>query len=143
MQSPDSSVYANIRLDGLRIVIVDDEADARRVVGRILQDAGAVVAPAGSVNEALQAIEKIRPHVLISDIAMPDRDGYDLIREVRAKGHTAQSLPSVALTAFAAKGLRPKCSFGGISKCMWRNRLTRTTFSRSSVAWRAVPEILA
>jgi PAS domain S-box-containing protein len=104
MESPDGSAYANIRLDGLRIVVVDDEADARRVVCRVLQDAGAVVASVGSVTEALQAIEKIQPHVLISDIAMPDQDGYDLIREVRAKGHTAQSLPGVALTAFAAKG---------------------------------------
>jgi PAS domain S-box-containing protein len=101
------------RLDGLRIVVVDDEPDARRVVGRVLQDAGAIVTAAASVPEALRTIEKVHPHVLVSDIAMPDEDGYDLIRQVRAKGITAQQLPAVALTAFAAKGYARSALFAG------------------------------
>jgi CheY-like chemotaxis protein/two-component sensor histidine kinase len=91
------------RLDGLRIVIVDDEADARRVVSRILSDAGAIVMSAANVPEALRGIESLQPHVLVSDIAMPDEDGYDLIHQVRNQGITAQQLPAIALTAFAAK----------------------------------------
>ena len=93
----------SVRLDGLRIVIVDDEVDARRVVARVLQGAGATVTAADSVSEALRAVEEVQPHLLVSDIAMPDEDGYDLIRKVRAKGHGVQSLPAVALTAYAAK----------------------------------------
>jgi CheY-like chemotaxis protein/two-component sensor histidine kinase len=98
------SEWASVRLDGLRIVVVDDEADARRLVSKVLEEAGAIVTAVGTVADALRAVEKVRPHVLVSDIAMPDEDGYDLIRGVRANGHSVQSLPAVALTAFAAKG---------------------------------------
>jgi CheY-like chemotaxis protein len=93
-----------VRLDGLRVVVVDDEADARRVLGRVLTESGALVTVAASVREALDMVQKVRPHLVISDIAMPGEDGYDLIRQLRAAGHTAQSLPAVALTAFAEKG---------------------------------------
>jgi PAS domain S-box-containing protein len=101
--SDTGDALASVRLDGLRLVVVDDEPDARRLLSKVLTDAGAVVTAAATVLEALQAIEKVRPHVLISDIAMPDQDGYDLIRQVRGKGHTAQLLPAIALTAFADK----------------------------------------
>jgi PAS domain S-box-containing protein len=93
-----------VRLDGLRVLVVDDEPDARRVLTRVLQDAGAIVAAAGSVAEAKRLLDAIQPNVLVSDLGMPDEDGYDLIRDVRAKGHTAASLPAVALTAFAGPG---------------------------------------
>jgi PAS domain S-box-containing protein len=93
-----------VRLDGVRIVVVDDEADARRLLTRVLGEAGASVTAAGSAAEAIRAVESLRPHVLVSDIAMPEADGYDLIREVRGKGHSVQTLPAVALTAFAGKG---------------------------------------
>jgi PAS domain S-box-containing protein len=99
-----ATVEQQVQLHGLRIVVVDDEPDALRVVGRLLADAGATVTTAGNVPDALRAIEKVRPHVLVSDLAMPDEDGYDLIRQVRANGLAAQQLPAVALTAFAHKG---------------------------------------
>jgi len=94
-------------------VVVDDEPDARRVVSKVLSDAGAAVTAAGSAKEARQAIEKIQPHLLISDIAMPDEDGYDLIGQVRAAGHTAQTLPAIALTAFAHKADARKAQLAG------------------------------
>ena len=103
----------SVRLDDLRIVVVDDEPDARRVVSKVLSDAGAAVTAAGSAKEARQAIEKIQPHLLISDIAMPDEDGYDLIGQVRAAGHTAQTLPAIALTAFAHKADARKAQLAG------------------------------
>jgi CheY-like chemotaxis protein len=92
-----------VRLDGLRILAVDDEADARRILTKVLSDAGATVTAMPNVSEALAALDKIHPHLLISDLAMPGEDGYDLIRKVRAMGISAQSLPAMALTAFAHK----------------------------------------
>src|SRR5262249_18368258 len=66
---------APVRLDGLRVVVVDDEADARRLLSKVLGEAGAMVTAVGTVADALQAVEVNRPHVLLSDIAMPDEDG--------------------------------------------------------------------
>jgi len=93
-----------IRLDGVRLLIVDDEDDARRLIAKVLRDAGAIVTVASSVREALAALAKEVPQVLISDVAMPEQDGFDLIREVRRLGHSVQQLPAVALTAFTMKG---------------------------------------
>jgi CheY-like chemotaxis protein len=92
-----------IRLDGLRVLMVDDEADARRLLGKVLGEAGGVVTAVGSVAEAMLAVKTANPHVLLSDIAMPEEDGYDLIRKLRKAGRSAKELPAVALTAFAHK----------------------------------------
>jgi PAS domain S-box-containing protein len=96
-----------VRLDGLRVLVVDDEADARRLLVKVLEGVGANVTAAGSVAEALEALAK-KPstrgvEVLVSDLGMPDKDGYDLIREVRRRGFHAKDLPAVALTAFVHK----------------------------------------
>lgn len=91
------------RLDGLRILVVDDEADARDLLVKVLKDAGAVTSAAASVVEALQIIETVQPQILLSDIAMPIQDGYDLIRQIRKSGRLARDLPAIALTAFAHK----------------------------------------
>ncbi|HXR98853.1 MAG TPA: PAS domain S-box protein [Terriglobales bacterium] len=91
-----------IRLDGLTILVVDDEPDARRLVERVLSDAGATVTTAAAVQEVLPALARNRPQLLISDIGMPDEDGYDLIRQVRARVD-ARELPAIALTAFVGK----------------------------------------
>jgi signal transduction histidine kinase/ActR/RegA family two-component response regulator len=103
----------DVRLDGLRVLVVDDEADARRVLSKVLDEAGADVTSAGSVKEALLALTAKDPHVLLSDIAMPDQDGYDLIRQVRNLGHLAKDLPAVALTAFAHKDDRLRVLLAG------------------------------
>jgi CheY-like chemotaxis protein len=102
-----------IRLDGSRILVVDDEADALRLVGKVLADAGASVTMTASAREAMAAMEKELPHVLVSDLGMPDEDGFDLIRWVRDMGHTAEQLPALALTAFANKGLEQRALRGG------------------------------
>jgi len=104
---------ADLHLDGLRVAIVDDEADARRLLGKVLGDAGAVVSTASSVAEAMDMMDAARPEVLISDIAMPDEDGYDLIRRVRGSGRGAKILPAVALTAFAHKEDRRRVLMAG------------------------------
>jgi len=92
-----------VRLDGLRVLVVDDEADARRLLIKTLSEAGAVVTAACSTNEALEAISVEVPEVLVSDLGMPDQDGYDLIRRIRGRGIKPKDLPAVALTAFVAK----------------------------------------
>ena len=68
----------------MRVLVVDDEADARRVLVMVLERVGAVVTTAGSVPAAIEALAKARPDVLVSDLGMPDQDGFDLIRHVRA-----------------------------------------------------------
>jgi signal transduction histidine kinase len=103
---PDSvSILARppVRLDGVHVLVVDDEADARRILVMVLERAGAIVVTAGSVPAAIEALAKARPDVLISDLGMPDHDGFDLIRQLRENGHNAKELPAVALTAFVQK----------------------------------------
>jgi len=91
------------RLDGLRVLVVDDHDDARELIRTVLDQCGADVAVAGSADEALQALERRRVDVLISDLAMPGADGFELIRRVRAReqGAGGATLPAVALTAYA------------------------------------------
>jgi CheY-like chemotaxis protein len=97
-QSPPAT-----RLDGLRVLLVDDDPDGRYFISKVLTDTGASVIPVGSVREAMTALETASPQLLVSDLGMPEEDGFDLIRRVRHAGHTPESLPAVALTAFANK----------------------------------------
>ncbi len=95
--------FLPVRLDGLRVLVVDDEADARHLLVKVLTNVGAVVTAAGGAAEALELIPTFQPEVLVSDLGMPIMDGFDLIRRVRASGHHARDLPAVALTAFVQK----------------------------------------
>ncbi len=89
-------------LAGLRVLAVDDEPDARYLVKRILEQCDAVVTGAASVAEALAAFTAGRFDVVVSDIGMPDQDGFDLIRQIRALPADAGGrTPAVALTALA------------------------------------------
>ena len=89
-------------LSGVHVLVVDDEPDARDLIKRILSDCNASVATAGSASAALAAFRETRPDVLVSDLGMPDVDGFELLARVRALGHAAGGdLPAVALTAFA------------------------------------------
>jgi signal transduction histidine kinase/CheY-like chemotaxis protein len=90
------------RLDGLKVLVVDDEADTRELLKAGIGQCGALVETAASAREALEAIEKNRPQILISDIGMPDEDGYELIRKVRAlPAERGGEMPAIALTAYA------------------------------------------
>jgi signal transduction histidine kinase/CheY-like chemotaxis protein/PAS domain-containing protein len=89
-------------LSGIRVLVVDDQADARDLIRRILTECEADVTTAGTLDAALAAVEDKRPDVLVSDIGMPDVDGYQLLRRIRALGHArGGALPAIALTAFA------------------------------------------
>jgi signal transduction histidine kinase/CheY-like chemotaxis protein len=88
-------------LRGLRVLVVDDESDARELLGVILRGKGADVEPVASVADALAAFAEARPDVLVSDISMPDADGYELIRRLREGEGDAALTPAIALTAYA------------------------------------------
>ena len=90
------------RLSGLRILAVDDHSDTLDMVRRLLTRQGADVETAPSVDDALQVFERWRPDVLVVDIGMPGRDGYDLISTVRRQqAERGGATPAIALTAFA------------------------------------------
>jgi len=89
------------RLDGLRILVVDDDRDAIDLASAILADAGAYVKSAASAREAFATVLAWRPDVLVSDIEMPEEDGYMLIRKIRAlHKQDGSELPAIALTAY-------------------------------------------
>lgn len=89
-------------LNGLQILVVDDNADTRELIAFILEQSGGQVTAVSSVGEALEALERLKPDVLVSDIGMPDEDGYSLIRKVRAQeAEQEEKILAVALTAFA------------------------------------------
>jgi signal transduction histidine kinase len=89
-------------LDGVHLLIVDDDPDSRHVLGELLIERGATVRVASSADEALQTFFGGRPDVIVSDIAMPGEDGYDLIRRIRALPECdGGRTPAIALTAYA------------------------------------------
>jgi PAS domain S-box-containing protein len=96
------SVEYAARLDGLKILVVDDEQDTQALLRTSLSQCGAEVTVAGSVSEAFAAIGAAVPDVLISDIGMPDEDGYELIQRLRALPlESGGKVPAIALTAYA------------------------------------------
>jgi PAS domain S-box-containing protein len=88
-------------LNGLRILVVDDDADTREILVKILETCGAEVMAVGSAPEAIAALEELKPDVLVSDIGLPQQDGYALIRSVRLLETEQGKIPAVALTAYA------------------------------------------
>jgi CheY-like chemotaxis protein len=93
--------YAD-RLDGTTILVVDDEPDTRELLKAGLENCGANVTVAGSAAEAFVTLASQIPDVIISDIGMPDEDGYDLIRKLRSMpADQGGSVPAIALTAYA------------------------------------------
>jgi signal transduction histidine kinase/CheY-like chemotaxis protein len=101
-EAADPMNEAPVRLDGIRVLVVDDETDARELIAVLLQQQGATVETSASAGEALLAIEQTRPDVLISDIGMPNEDGYGLLKRVRALDRRHERpIPALALTAHA------------------------------------------
>ncbi len=98
----DATVAAPVQLDGVAVLLVEDDADARGVLRLILEIAGAKVEAVGSVREALRAFDGFRPDVLVSDIGMPDEDGYALIRHLRAREADGGHVPAIALTGYVS-----------------------------------------
>lgn len=100
-------------LDGLRILLVDDEKDSLELLKTIIEIYGAETKTAASASEALEVLENYNPHILISDIAMPYEDGYSLIRKVRLMPNEKSSIPAIALTAYAREGDKKRAMDAG------------------------------
>jgi PAS domain S-box-containing protein len=99
---PAALLADGVALNGLRLLIVDDEADTRDLLTALLTQHGAIVKACVSSGEALALLEQWQPDVLISDIGMPDEDGYTLLRKIRAlPPEHGGRIPAAALTAFA------------------------------------------
>ncbi|MBN3908262.1 MAG: response regulator [Nostoc sp. NMS1] len=91
-----------LALGGLQILLVDDNTDTRELIAFVLEESGAQVTSVSSVGEALEALIRLRPNILVSDIGMPDEDGYSLIRQVREQeALRGEKILAVALTAYA------------------------------------------
>jgi CheY-like chemotaxis protein len=106
-------------LDGIRVLVVDDDTDARELVSFLLESCGGEVRSAASVSDALGILEHFTPHVIVSDIGMPDQDGYFLIRALRT--HSAmekRGIPAIALTAFARSEDRTRALVEGFNTHM-------------------------
>jgi signal transduction histidine kinase len=114
MEAPSGEAGADSHFEGLRLLVVDDEPDAREFVARIMTEAGADVRVAGSTAEALRAIAEQPPDLLISDIGMPQSDGFELIRLIRAlPAEAGGQMPAMALTAFARPEDRQQALIAG------------------------------
>jgi PAS domain S-box-containing protein len=97
-----STTEACAEIAGIRVVVVDDEPDARALLRRLLEDCDATVYVASCAAEAVELVQKERPDVLVSDIGMPREDGYSLIRRIRQlPSDEGGATPAVALTAYA------------------------------------------
>jgi CheY-like chemotaxis protein len=116
------AVFARpVSLKGVRVLVVDDEADARELITMILEQHGAQVKAVGSAATAFKILAnrsaQWRPGVLVSDIGMPNEDGYDLIRKVRAlENEQGGKIPAIALTGYVKAEERVRALAEGYQK---------------------------
>jgi PAS domain S-box-containing protein len=102
-----------VSLHGIDVLVIDDDAETRQLIALILQHQGAEVTTVESTDEALAAVRRRTPHVIVSDIGLPGRDGYDFIRCVRSMGGPVAETPALALTAFARAEDRRRALLAG------------------------------
>ena len=108
-----------VRLDGIHVLLVEDDDDSRKLLGTMLKRYGAKVTSTKSAAEALSVFESELPDVMISDIGMPDQDGYELIRKVRAApADRGGKIPAIALTGYASRKDRERALAAGYHQHM-------------------------
>ncbi|MDQ3332223.1 MAG: ATP-binding protein, partial [Planctomycetota bacterium] len=106
--------FNGVDLSGIKILVIDDEPDARELTKRVLTQCRAIVSTAGGAAEGLEQVKRSKPDVIVSDIGMPERDGYQFIRDVRAlTASEGGATPAVALTAFARSEDRTRAMMAG------------------------------
>ncbi|HEY4232415.1 MAG TPA: ATP-binding protein, partial [Lacipirellulaceae bacterium] len=103
-----------VQLTGIKVMVVDDEADARELLKQVLSQCEADVSTAASADEGLELARSLRPDVIVSDIGMPGKDGYEFIRELRSwSPENGGCTPAIALTAFARSEDRTRAMLAG------------------------------
>lgn len=108
------SKRGTVRLDGIHVLLVEDDEDSRKLLGTMLKRYGARVTATKSAAEALSAFSSEVPDLLISDIGMPDQDGYELIRKLRAlPAEKGGQTPAIALTGYASRKDRERALAAG------------------------------
>lgn len=110
----DSEAFDDLPLKGIRAMVVDDDLDTREFLTFLLETNGAIVTPLDSASQAIRAIEQSAPDILLSDIGMPEVDGYALIQAVRALKNG--SIPAIALTAYAGDSDRQQALEAGFQR---------------------------
>jgi PAS domain S-box-containing protein len=110
---PGADVLALPKLADVRIFVVDDEPDARELLQKILEQQSAKVTAFASAQEALGALRQARPDIIVSDIGMPQTDGYQFMRTLRATEAKGERIPALALTAFARAEDRKRALLAG------------------------------
>jgi PAS domain S-box-containing protein len=110
---PIASGRQHPRIEGARIVVVDDDEAARRIMAKALTSAGAIVRECVNARDALDTVTEWQPDVLVSDLAMPNEDGYTLIRRIRENGN---SVPAVAITAYTRQEDQTKVHDAGFQR---------------------------
>jgi signal transduction histidine kinase len=103
------------RIDGMKVLLVDDESDARDVVCALLEQIGGRVLPASSTEDALSVVGAFQPDVIVSDIGMPGADGYAFLARLRARGVDLARMPAVALTAYTGPAHRDRALQAGFA----------------------------
>jgi signal transduction histidine kinase/DNA-binding response OmpR family regulator len=113
----DEKPTQSVNLDGVHVLVVDDETDMRELIDFILKPTGAKVTVVSSAEEALSAIAQHEPNILVSDIGMPDVDGYMLLQQIRTLNPTERSqVPAIALTAYAGEMDQQQALSAGFQK---------------------------
>lgn len=111
--------FQPVDLSGVKVLIIDDEIDALDLIEQILGDAGAKTLTATNAGDALSLIQSERPDAIVSDIGMPDVDGFELIRRVRELEETkCSNVPAIALTAFTRDEDKRKALLAGFTRFM-------------------------
>jgi CheY-like chemotaxis protein len=111
----ESGTYSPLK--GVRVLVVDDEADSRDFLVFALENYGAKATAASSASQALEVLESFKPHLLISDIGMPQADGYTLIHQVRTlPSIQGGNIPAIALTAYAGEKDRARVIAAGFQR---------------------------
>lgn len=134
LPTPEPSSDLTNDLSGIHILVVDDDVDSREFAAFVLEQANAIVTSVASGIEALQSIKQSIPHLVVSDIGMPDMDGYMLMQQIRAMPpEQGGKIPAIALTAYAGEiDHRPALEIGfqrHISKPLEPNELVQAVLS--------------
>lgn len=118
MEQQSASIQS-LPLQNLRVLVVDDEPDSSTLLVFTLEDSGAETKIASTARTALELVQQFQPHVLLSDINLPDADGYTLIRWVRALPvDQGSQTPAVAITAYALADVRDRALAEGFQQCL-------------------------